>query len=565
MNSTPDVGAPTGARLPSIRRWIVPAMLLALHGALVSDPGSAFVRTWMLVHFGLFLLWQPFVSPRRAVAPLAALLLVVIVALTLSFVAGWMIVAWVLILAGILGGRVFTTPTAARDRYYLVAFGYLLTILLLWAVPHLLLDQPVPENVEIFARAILPWTLGLLAVLPLRAEEQESQVFDFFYAVMVFELGLVLVLGSIASMRFTGEQYFTSVAVAALGFGVALFVLAVFWSPLGGFSGLRLYFSRYLLSVGMPFELWMRRIAELAETEADSRRFLEISMAELAELPWVVGGRWRSPDGQGEFGKPEGHASTFTHQSLEIVFFTRLALSPALSLHIGLLARVIGQFYEAKRREVAMRHNAYLQAAHETGARLTHDMKNLLQSLYALMSLAPRESTDGYAGLLQRQTPQVTQRLHATLEKLRAPEAATSELPMPGREWWSGIERRLGDSGVTLAATIESDRPIPAPLFDSFVENGIENARAKAAREPATGISILFTSTDAAIAVEVRDTGSALAAPIAERLFREPIERDSGLGIGLYHLARQARAAGYRAELAENRDGAVRFTLSLDR
>src|SRR5260221_4533018 len=139
MISTPDVGAPTGARgLLKAPRFIVPAMLFALHIALISEPGSAFVRTWMLVHFGLFLLWQPFFSTRRAVAPLGALLLLVIVALTLFFVAGWMIVAWVLILLGILGGRVFMAPPAARDRFYLVAFAYLLAALLLWAVPNLL-------------------------------------------------------------------------------------------------------------------------------------------------------------------------------------------------------------------------------------------------------------------------------------------------------------------------------------------------------------------------------------------------------------------------------------------
>jgi hypothetical protein len=278
-----------------------------------------------------------------------------------------------------------------------------------------------------------------------------------------------------------------------------------------------------------------------------------------------VGGRWRSPDGEGQFGKLEGHASTFVHQSLEIVFYTRHVLSPALFLHIRLLANVIGQLYEGKRREVAMRHNAYLQAVHETGARLTHDVKNLLQSLYALLSLAPREGTDGYANLLQRQIPQVTQRLHATLEKLRAPQVGTSELPMPGGEWWSGIERRFAETDVKLAATIESERPIPAPLFDSFVENAIENARAKTTREPAAGIAIAFASRDSSVDVEVHDTGSAVPAPIAARLFREPIERAAGLGIGLYHLARQAQAAGYRLELAENRDGAVRFRLSLER
>ena len=568
MNPTPDVGTPTGwGRLASAQRWIVPAMLLALHGALLSEPGGAFMRTWMLVHFGLFLLWQPFYSTRRRLEPVTALMLFVIVAVTVWALAAWMIVAWLLILLGTLGGRVFTTPNAARERFYLIAFGYLLAMLLAWGVPNLLLGQAIPDFVSRFARLVLPCALVLLVFLPRPQERDEGQVFDFFYALMVFQLGLVLVLGSIASMRFTGEQYFTSVAVTASGFGIALFVLAVLWSPLRGFGGLRTYFSRYLLSVGMPFELWMRRIAELAETERDSRRFLELSLAELARMPWIVGGQWRSPDGEGAFGTPEGVASPFSHQGLEIVLYTHHALSPALALHIRLLARVIGQFYDAKRREVAMRHAAYLQATHETGARLTHDVKNLLQSLYALISAAPRGSADddGYAQLLQRQLPQVTQRLNATLEKLRAPESATTELPMPAREWWAGIERRYAGSGVKLEAEIAIDRSIPAPLFDSFVENAIENARAKARREPKLEIQVRFTATGDAIALAVRDTGGVLAPVTAQRVFREPIERDSGLGIGLFHIGRQAADAGYRAELASNVDGNVCFTLSLER
>jgi len=566
MNPTPDVGRPTGTRLASAQRWIVPAMLLALHGALLSEPGSAFLRTWMLVHFGLFLLWQPFFSTRRRIEPMKALLLFVIVAVTVYFLAAWMIVAWVLILLGILGGRVFMTPGTARERFYLVAFGYLLAVLLLWAVPHLLLQQQVPDFVSRFARYGLPWTLAPLLFLPKPQEQAEGQVFDFFYAVLVLQLGLVLVLGPLASMRFTGEQYFAAVFVTVSGFGIALFVLAVLWSPLRGFGGLRTYFSRYLLSVGMPFELWMRRIAELAETEPDSRRFLEHSLDELGRLPWVVGGRWRSPDGEGSFGKPEGIPSTFSQHGLELVVHTRDALSPALTLHIRLLARVIAQFYEAKRREVAMRHSAYLQATHETGARLTHDVKNLLQSLYALMSAAPRDAADGgYAQLLQRQVPQLTQRLNATLEKLRAPETATTELPMPAAEWWAALERRFAGSGVKLEGDVQAGGSIPAPLFDSFVENAIENARAKSAADPEIEMVVKFRADGEDVELEVRDTGSALSALHAQRVFHQPIERSGGLGIGLFHIGRQAAAAGYRAELASNAEGDVRFRLSRER
>ena len=58
------------------------------------------------------------------------------------------------------------------------------------------------------------------------------------------------------------------------------------------------------------------------------------------------------------------------------------------------------------------------------------------------------------------------------------------------------------------------------------------------------------------------DTGSAINAHVERRLFREPIERDGGLGIGLYHAARQAQQAGYRVELARNVAGDVCFALS---
>ena len=546
------------------RRWVVLAMLLALHAALVSQPGEIFQRIWLLVHFGLFLLWQPFFAAERELEVLSVVFLFAITAATLYFLAGWMIVAWLLVLLGILGGRVFTTEAARRNRFYLVAFTYVLTILLLWAVPSLVLGgHMLPEAVSRFVTSLLPFGLLLLVVLPLSPARAESgQVFDFFYAVLVFQLGVVLVLGSMALMRFTHENYEASVALTALGFGVGLLVFAVLWNPMRGFGGLRTYFSRYLLSVGMPFELWMRRVAELAETEGDSSRFLEAALQEISDLPWMRGCEWRSPEGEGRLGRQARHATRFTYHDLEVVFHTEMELSPALFLHMRLLAQVVGEFYEGKRRESALRQNAYLQAVHETGARLTHDVKNLLQSLYALTSMAPRDSADGYAGLLQRQLPQLTKRLNATIEKLREPEVATRELPVAAQVWWDELERRLAGSDIALRASIEASAPVPSTLFDSFVENALENARAKAAREPGIALSIALACDASHVELAVCDTGSAVPDELVRHLFREPVERGgAGLGIGLFHTARLALQAGFRLELRSNRDGEVCFAL----
>jgi signal transduction histidine kinase len=319
------------------------------------------------------------------------------------------------------------------------------------------------------------------------------------------------------------------------------------------------------MSVGMPFELWMRRIAELAQREDDPGRFLEQALREVAALPWVRGGRWISPDGEGSYGQESEHSTRYRHQALELVFHSNIALSPALNLHMRLLAQVVGEFYEGKRREKALARHAYLQAVHETGARLTHDVKNLLQSLYALTSMAPKEPAEGYQGLLQRQLPQLTHRLQSTLEKLRAPETATRDLPVAARKWWAEAERRLAGSDVGLEAAIEDDAEIPSGLFDTFAENAIDNARAKRAREPGLVITMRLSVTAARIELSVRDTGSAVAEAAARQLFLAPVERAGGMGIGLYNVAGMARQSGYELALASSVTGDVRLSLGRDR
>ena len=60
------------------RRWVILAMLLSLHAGLMSDSGGNFQRIWLMVHFGLFLIWQPFVSTNQELKVFAILLLLTI-------------------------------------------------------------------------------------------------------------------------------------------------------------------------------------------------------------------------------------------------------------------------------------------------------------------------------------------------------------------------------------------------------------------------------------------------------------------------------------------------------
>lgn len=537
-------------------------MLLSLHAAFISPPGSEFERVWLLIHLGLFLLWQPFVSTDRELNILAVIMLLGITAAVMWALASWMMVAWLTILIGIMGGKVFTLQRTRRGMFYLVAVFYLFALLLIWAVPIFLLGiTTLPEGLRTIVTVFLPMVLIAMAMLPYRAEDETSaQVFDFFYSLLIFQLVVVLILGSIAAMRVTDNQYFHAVLLTVFAFATGLIVLAVMWGPRAGFGGLRSYFSRYLMSVGMPFELWMRRIAALSESEPNSRRFLKRAMDEVATMPWLAGAQWSSPDGNGTFGEITPHEVQFRHHQLNTVFYSENRLSPALLLHLRLLAQVVGEFYEGKRREQALKQNTYMQAVHETGARLTHDIKNLLQSLFSLTSASAsateqrnseRRQSDAsraYEALLQRQLPQLTKRLQITLDKLQNPSIENASAQIRASDWWAEVFTRYGESdfGFEPNCAIESDALIPSAAFDAVLENCLENARQKKLVEPHIDIRVVFSVTPEPT-LTIADTGSAIPSNVLENLFHAPIERagQTGLGIGLYQAARQAVSEGY--------------------
>jgi len=178
------------------RRWVILAMLLSLHAGLMAPTGSDFERIWLLIHFGLFLMWQPFISAERELNVAAVTMLLGITTVVLYSLAGWMLVAWVAILIGIMGGKVFTLQAARRGRFYLVAVFYLFAMLLTWTVPVSLLNiGSLPPGLQTLVAVFLPLTLSALVFLPFRGkDEATTQVFDFFYSLFVFQLVVVLVL-----------------------------------------------------------------------------------------------------------------------------------------------------------------------------------------------------------------------------------------------------------------------------------------------------------------------------------------------------------------------------------
>jgi signal transduction histidine kinase len=542
-------------------------MLLALHAALAWDPGAWWARAFLLAHFGLFLIWQPVWRRERNIESRHALLVVAAGVALAASGSWWLVAVWLAVLVGLIGGSVPGIADRRRRVASILAALYLLSMLLIWVVP-----QIHPEAAAGAAQtALVQYGLLLVpvAISLTRAEPAENAapvVVDLFYSVLLFLLVLVLVLGSFVVQQVSHSEYPLALAQALFVIAFLLVALSWLWNPRGGFSGLGHMLSRYLLSIGLPFERWIHNLAELAQEEAQPDRFIEASLQRMLEMPWVTGLEWRTGSGGGEFGRRSAHAYEIAVQEVALRIYSRWRPSPAMLFHTRLLAQMVGYFYRAKQRERAQRQNAYTQAIYETGSRLTHDVKNLLQSLHSLCAVAESSAPDEAASLqvlMQRQLPQITQRLKATLEKLAAPGVSTPN-HVDAAVWWDGLVQRYGAREIEFhldGADGAAGASVPAELYDSVAANLIENALRKRQQEGGVRIEVRYCPGRGG-RISVCDSGSAVPGDVEAQLFLAPVASSSGLGVGLYHAARQAAQLGYVLMLSANERGRVCFELA---
>ena len=538
-------------------------MLLALHAATAWGVGTVWASALLLTHFGLFLMWQPLWQGGGELRPSQALLVIFIGVLLATFSNWWLIAVWLAALTALIGGSVPSITRGGQRAASMLAALYVLALLLTWVVPHLAGQLPADALLPALVRYGLP--LIAIAILFVRAgppRAAASLAVDIFYSVMLFLLVAALVLGSLVIVKSNQGQYIVALAQTLIIISMALVGLSWLMSPIAGFAGFDHMLSRYLMSVGLPFEQWVQRLAGIAERESEPRQFLNAALEHMLALPWVIGLRWETPLGSGHYGRLNEHYADFTVDELKLRIHTRWALSPAMLLHVKLLAQMVGHFHAAKQREQMQRRNAYTQAIHETGSRLTHDVKNLLQSLHALCAAAQDNTPEHSAELLalmQRQLPQITQRLNTTLDKLRAPDHIESRLT-EAAGWWNTLQQRYAYRNVRLTLTGALAGELhtlaaPAEMFDSVADNLIENALRKASE-----VHLAFDP--AYMTLSVTDSGDAIPNALAAQLFNAPVPSHAGLGVGLYHAARLAAQHDYVLSLARNEPGDVCFRLA---
>jgi signal transduction histidine kinase len=542
-------------------RWLA-LMLLALHAAVVFEADAGLARAFLLAHYGLFLLWQPLVRSETRIEPRLALPVFAMAALLVLADSTWVMALWLAILAGLVGA-VATSQTERSQRLaYLLALAYLLSLLLGWVLPQTLGDAALPDALQAAVRYGLPLLPLAILFLPATRQRGASSTLDFIYGLMLSLLIMVVALGAFAVVAVAKVSYAWALVQTLLGMAILLLALSLLWNPRAGFGGLGQITSRYLLSVGLPFEGWAQRLATLAERERDPESFVRDALSDLHELTWIRGGHWRAARGEGSFGEPAEHAVIHVFHGLTLTWQSPRPLTPALALHVRLLSQLLGYFYAAKVREQTLREQAYSQAIHDTGARLTHDVKNILQSLKTLLAAADTstpEDSERLLALMKRQLPQLAARLSQTVDKLKQP-AEMDAAHIPAQAWWTALQTRYEHDDVLFFADALDDTPLPQDLFDSVVDNLLTNALRKRQVEPDVAVEVRL-ALQPLVSLTVSDSGVPAPEHVARSLFLSPVASDFGLGVGLYQAARQAARSGYRLELPGNEAGRVTFRL----
>src|ERR1051325_10021667 len=276
------------------KRFVV-AILALLHVAVFRGVADPWARALLLAHLGLLLLWQPFVRAEQRVSVGQGLIVSAVALVLLLRLDWWLLAFWVIVLAGLVGGKVYQHHARWQRRCYMVVLAYLLALLAIAILPEIAPRREIAPEIRNAAEYTLPLAFVLIALFPAEAETVEAaQVIDFFYSVFLMLVLVVVVLGSFTFMTLTRSGYLEALHATIFCTSGGMFLIALAWNPRGGGGGLGVFFARYLFSIGLPVERWLHLLTDLLQSEAQPERFLDEAVAALEGLPSIAGVAWRA-------------------------------------------------------------------------------------------------------------------------------------------------------------------------------------------------------------------------------------------------------------------------------
>ncbi|OQW92064.1 MAG: hypothetical protein BWK79_15485 [Beggiatoa sp. IS2] len=551
---------------PKHEHRLLGLMLLTLHGTLWWNFYNVFTYLFLLIHFYFFILWQPLWGIQDVPKTKNWSILIVGILLFVIFSNELLISAWQITLLGLMGGR---DLVRLRDRFVNIAAMIFLLLELFINIHQVLIIGNLPiyslhlfDIQSFFGESLLLIIPCIFLFVSTDNSVEYRYHIDFFHGLTFSLLIIIIILGSLIIMSYEEISY--PLAIFQISLAIALFVLIIswLWVFLTDGENIEQLWVRHLFNIGSSFEQWLANLAQPKNYRAlTPKQFLHTGFEQLVTLPWIAGIAWHSLYGDGFYGYEGKHQVTISLQSIEATIYARHRIN---GFHIRLLIQLLEYFHQAKRREEAFAQQAHLQAIHETGAKLTHDIKNLLQSLQAITSAIETCQPEQFGNtqkLLQGQMPLLTQRLKLTLDKFQKPtEFSYSNVPVT--LWWSNLQARYGKQSINFFSKIHIENVlVPEDLFDNVVENLLQNALMKRKREPNLHIDVDLYIDKQKLKLTVCDDGSPIPPEIAKDLLLRPLHSRDGFGIGLYQAAKQLAHTGYRLSIVENNEGQVCFEL----
>lgn len=554
---------------PKHEHRLLSLMIISFHLSLWWDFGSLISTFWLFLHFSLFLLWQPLWGRHDVPTLKTMLFLSSGIALFLLMINGWLITAWQLILIGLIGGRDLVKPW---DKILnLVAVVILSLDMFIFNVHYLFIFEPdtihywlhlPPQQAIHYFLTLIPLSFWFVTT----DDNLEYRYhIDFFHGLILALLMMLIALGSLTLVAHNQLSYPLAVFQMSLVLSLFILIISWLWVIFTGENNIELLWTRHLLHVGHSLELWLENLAQPNNyKEMTPQQYLVFGFEQLAALPWVAGLTWQGLNEEGMLGHRTKNNITIETHSLRLSVYSYYRISGSHHFLIKLLLQLLDYFYQAKQREEAFAQQAHLQAVYEMGAKVTHDIKNLLQSLHAISSAIescqPAQFGDTQR-LLQGQMPHLTQRLKRALDKLQKP-AELSFVNVPVGLWWNNIKIRYRPNQVEFVEKIESEKIlVPENLLNNALENLLQNALTKQKRESNLSIEVSLYVSENRFKLIVCDDGSVIPEEVAKNLLHQPVPSKDGFGIGLYQAATQLSNAGYVMRLLENQPGIVCFEI----
>ena len=539
-------------------------MLFGLLAATLLGDNDTIAKSFLVVHFGFFLLWQPVIKPQSSFSARQVVVLLLVIFAFIYWFNPWLNAFWTLLLLTLLTGHIFARGLA-RAAYGLAVIVLFLELVLI-TTPELFKLAAISSSLKTIFNTALLLTPLILLFIPSRGSA--SKQVDFIRGFLIVLLVIFLCMSSVLISLTAHQAYIESLAISIIMLSLFLLITAFLWTPRAGFKGLAQLLENYLLNIGGPFEQWFTHISSLeSNTSLSSANFLSASLRHLTQQHWISGIEWQTEHDAGLEGKKSSNQVMTTDKKLKLILYTYTPVGPSLAFHSKLQLSVLTFYYRAKLQEQQIIKQAHMQAIYETGSKLTHDVKNILQSTKMMSQIINDNDAEmqEIVELLKKQMPLLTQRLNTTLDKLKIPKTKeSSEQPTTGSliQWWNNLQLRYTGRHIEFISSIDKDSEIPLDIFTTVIENLLDNARNKRIREPRLNISVELSIKNNRLQLSVIDTGSAITPQIQQQLFKEVVSSQDGFGIGLYQSYELARNHGYELRISDNTDGNVGFTLA---